>query len=497
MNTLTYNNLAVTSNDYLPIFQISYQDINAMNGILQFGPAANFATEAEKTRAIAQAKFMRAFLYYNMVITFGNVPLSTSFITEPSTAAVPAPKADIYNLIIKDLTEASTELQVLPTAPFTGKPATQATALYLLAKVYATRGWSDVAQPNDFQTAASIAQNLIDNKAAYGVDLWEDYADAHKLGNEYGKETLFVVDYNRDPRFGEFVPTAAGGRINGTAYFQRPNYPTVNANFPGTGGAAVMTRDVANGRPFIRMRPNTNYVVNVAFTNRANDTRFDKTFQTTWIANTANVTTPRGALTVGVDTAIWMPPFEVTAARRQAFKGVIFTPTGANGGNAYTNVFFPSMKKYDDPSRPAVNDPSTRPFIMFRFSDVYLIAAEAYHKSNRNDRAADMINVVRRRAAFNPTRTPAQNAAAATALQVTAADITLDFILNERTREFYGEHIRWWDLVRTRSLVTRVKAFNTEAGANIQDFHMLRPIPQRQIDLVTSGPAYPQNPGYN
>ena len=93
--------------------------------------------------------------------------------------------------------------------------------------------------------------------------------------------------------------------------------------------------------------------------------------------------------------------------------------------------------------------------------------------------------------------TIAQNAAAATALQVTAADITLDFILNERTREFYGEHIRWWDLVRTRSLVTRVKAFNTEAGANIQDFHMLRPIPQRQIDLVTSGPAYPQNQGYN
>ncbi len=366
-----------------------------------------------------------------------------------------------------------------------------------MAKVYATRGWSDVAQPNDFQTAASIAQSLIDNRATYNLDLWEDYADAHRPGNEYGKETLFVVDYNIDPRFGEFQPTAAGGRINGTAYFQRPNYPTVNANYPGTGGAAVMTRDIANGRPFIRMRPNTNYVVNVAFTNRANDTRFDKTFQTVWIANTAGVTTPRGALTVGVDTAIWMPPFEVTAARRQAFKGVIFTPTGANGGNAYTNVFYPSMKKYDDPSRPAVNDPSTRPFIMFRFSDVYLIAAEAYHKAGRNDRAADMINVVRRRAAFSSTRTAAQNAAAAAALQVSAADITLDFILNERTREFYGEHLRWWDLVRTRSLVNRVKAYNTEAAANIQDFHMLRPIPQRQIDLVTSGPPYPQNTGYN
>ncbi|MFC5285103.1 RagB/SusD family nutrient uptake outer membrane protein [Pedobacter alpinus] len=496
-NTMIYTNLASLSNDYAPTFQLSYQDINTLNGVLQFGPAASFPTDLEKTQALAQAKFMRAFLYYNLLITFGNIPLNTSFITIPTTAAAPSPRADIYNFIIKDLTEASTELQNVPTAPFLGKAATRATAMYLLAKVYSTRGFSDVAQPTDFQMAASTAQTLIDNKASYGVDLWEDYADAHKPGNEYGKETLFVVDYNNDPRFGEFQPGASGGRINGTAYFQRPNYPTVNANYPASGGAAVMTRDVANGRPFIRMRPNTNYVINTAFNNRTNDTRYDKTFQTVWRANTAGITTPRGTLTVGVDTAIWMPPFEVTAARRTAFKGVIFTPTGANGANAYTNVFFPSMKKYDDPSRPGVNDPSTRPFVMFRFADVYLIAAEAYHKSNNNSRAADMINVLRRRAAFSTTRTAVQNAAAALANQITAADVTLDFILNERTREFYGEHLRWWDLARTKSLIQRVKTYNEQAAPNIQDFHILRPIPQRQIDLVTSGPKYPQNDGYN
>lgn len=503
VNTLTYNNLATTSNDYYPIFQISYQDINTMNGILEFGSAANFPSEADKTKTIAQAKFIRAFLYYNMVLTFGNVPLSTRFITEPTTSATPTPKAEIYDLIIKDLTEASQELQIVPPAtpngtdPFGGKAATRATAKYLLAKVYSTRGFSDVAQPNDFALAASTAKELIDNRATYGVDLWEDYADAHKPGNEYGKETLFVIDYNSDPRFGEFQAGASGGRINGTGYFQRPNYPTVNANYPASGGSNVMTRDIANGRPFLRMRPNSNYVLNVAFTNRDNDTRYDKTFQTVWIANTAGVSTPRGALTVDVDTAIWMPPFEVTAARRLAFKGVILTPTGANGAAPYTNTFYPSMKKYDDPNREAVNDPSTRPFIMFRFADVYLIAAEAYHKDGDNGSAADMINVLRRRAAFSVNRTPVQNAAAADALEVEASDITLDFILNERTRELYGEHLRWWDLVRTRSLVNRVKAYNPEAGPNIQDYHMLRPIPQRQIDLVTSGTPYPQNTGYN
>jgi hypothetical protein len=60
----------------------------------------------------------------------------------------------------------------------------------------------------------------------------------------------------------------------------------------------------------------------------------------------------------------------------------------------------------------------------------------------------------------------------------------------------WGEWQRWHDLVRTRSLVTRLKAWNPEASPYIKDFHMLRPIPQSQIDRVTEGPAFPQNPGY-
>jgi hypothetical protein len=107
-----------------------------------------------------------------------------------------------------------------------------------------------------------------------------------------------------------------------------------------------------------------------------------------------------------------------------------------------------------------------------------------------------MINVVRQRAAYRKSNTPAQNLAAATALTITSTDVTLDYILAERSREFFGEWQRWLDLVRTRTLVTRVKAWNSEAAPYIKDFHMLRPIPQVQIDRVTQGPAFPQNPGY-
>jgi starch-binding outer membrane protein, SusD/RagB family len=70
-----------------------------------------------------------------------------------------------------------------------------------------------------------------------------------------------------------------------------------------------------------------------------------------------------------------------------------------------------------------------------------------------------------------------------------------DFLLEERTRELFAGDCRWGDLSRTKKLVDRVKLYNAEAQ-NVQPHNMLRPIPQAQIDLVTEGPRYPQNPGY-
>jgi len=102
--------------------------------------------------------------------------------------------------------------------------------------------------------------------------------------------------------------------------------------------------------------------------------------------------------------------------------------------------------------------------------------------------AVNYINAIRTRAAY-----PTGNAAA---LQVTAADINIDFILDERSRELCGELMRWLDLVRTGKLLERVKLHNPEASINILPKHILRPIPQAQIDAVVTGDPYPQNPGW-
>lgn len=150
-----------------------------------------------------------------------------------------------------------------------------------------------------------------------------------------------------------------------------------------------------------------------------------------------------------------------------------------------------------DPSRGSnFNDPSTRPLVITRFSEVYLIGAEAYLQAGDKVKAAELLNVIRQRAAYRKTNTPAQNASAAEAMKITANEVTVDFILDERSRELFGEWMRWHDLVRTKSLLKRIQAWNPEAGPNIKDHHVLRPIPQAQIDRTVEGPKFPQNPGY-
>jgi hypothetical protein len=82
-------------------------------------------------------------------------------------------------------------------------------------------------------------------------------------------------------------------------------------------------------------------------------------------------------------------------------------------------------------------------------------------------------------------------------MEVTAADINLEFFVEERARELLGEQMRWFDLKRWGLLVERVRLHNPDATSNIQEYHSLRPIPQNQIDRTAGGEAsFPQNPGY-
>jgi hypothetical protein len=141
-----------------------------------------------------------------------------------------------------------------------------------------------------------------------------------------------------------------------------------------------------------------------------------------------------------------------------------------------------------DPLRPDRTwTPGSRDFLAFRLADTYLMLAEAQLFLNKIPEATAAVNAVRTRAAF-----PGKVAA----MQITPAQMTMDFLMEERGRELAGEQIRWMDLKRWGKLVERVKLYNPQASA-IKDFHVVRPIPQSQIDRSENGiTAFPQNSGY-
>ena len=256
-----------------------------------------------------------------------------------------------------------------------------------------------------------------------------------------------------------------------------------------------MTRSTLYGRPYIRCTP-TSWLTETCFKERVNDTRYNKTFQTVWYANSPDPTRypkwpsplPPGAPANAVsgqpkfsfgDRAIYMPGVNVTDAQIAATRYLVIPPRN------YSSSLSPAMFKYFDTKRANLNFPSIRPVIAYRLAETYLIAGEAAFMTGKMTEAVNYINTVRERAAF-----PTGNA---TAMRITASDLSIDFILDERARELCGELVRWFDLVRTGKLVDRVKAFNPEAAGNIQAKHVVRPIPQSQLDATTTGDPYNNN----
>jgi len=506
-----------------PAWSRAYPAINTCNGIVDLGQEALDLTPAQRNALIAEAKFIRAQWYFILVQTYGGASLDLGsgplkFNTSTSNNASRATLAETYAAIVQDLIDITDGLNNddLPTAKPTATPgrAWRASALHLLAKVYLTRGYSAAAVAGDFQKAFDTAKDLIDNRATYGVALLPNYSSVHQQGNENSAETLFQINWIDNTTFNN--NTAFGGPAyqNTSLFLFRCFY---NQNVPG------MVRDIPNGRSFVRYKP-TAWLLNTAFSDKLNDSRFNKSFQSVWYVNSTSTLNPKN-LPLG-DTAMWVVPTHLAAAvaptkdsRRYIVilpdaatnPGTYFGPSGAAypdfaGYNNGQNKYYPSLSKFNSTQpRPGndVNIASVRPFIVYRFAETYLIAAEAALQAGQPlADVADLINVVRQRAGDSPA---AKAALAATTL----ADVTangIDYILDERARELCGEQMRWFDLVRTGKLISRMSLYNSapaRPGAQAPNplaHQLLRPIPQGQIDSSVDPSRedgkYPQNPGY-
>ncbi len=512
--------LTVTFNRTFPI-------INLLNGLIEFIPDISSLSEGAKTDMIAQARYLRAHYYYLLVSQFGAVPTDLGsghlvFNTLPFTGFNRPTKGDTeglnqllatnYQVMIDDLEFASVNLrQARPAGEFR---LSQAVALHLLSRIYLFRAYSGIS-PNaqaDYQAAYDAAITLIDNPAAYGVELLEDFGDAYKQSNEYNREIMFAAErIPMDNVNNEYTnPAGIGDRENMAASCFTSNYEAVSFT---DGSDPIDGRPLLFQRPLRKLRP-TDWLLNVAFADKVNDSRYHNSFRTVYTVESINLpgsdahNTWLAQLPAGVspgDTAFVMADTDAMAAIINGWN----KPYRAFGPSAWWRPenptqapqIYPGLKKFDDAQRATGNDASGRPMPIFKFGETFLLAAEAALQGNVNGgatEAARLINIIRERAAYRPGLDATTLDARRAAMQITAADVDLDFILDERARELCGEGSRWPDLaMRGDNVFLSRVSLNDQAAPGVQAFHRLRPIPQQQLDRIqVANPSDYQNPGY-
>jgi len=502
------------------IWNFSFPMINMCNAILEYVDGIAELTEQEKKVIKGEASFFRALYYLNLVTQYGAVPLDLGsgelkMNTKPFWGFNRLPLDQLleknYQTMIDDLTFAT---QNLPERKNENNyKVTQAAAYHLLAKVYMFRYYTAAKKADDAQNAYNAAMEVINNQEKYGVKLLDNFADVFRQGNDYNTEILYAVERIPGDNAMNMMnnPTGIGAYENQANNDFTPNYQQAIGNV-----SLIDGRPLAYQRPLRKIAP-TKWMLLTAFADKVNATRYHSTFRTLY--RTASVNEPgtkaydeyvlkladRG-MVVG-DTAWYMPDTQAEADAINA-RGVNYFCIGPD--DWYTNqnktyIMHPALIKFADSLRVTFNDGSGRPYPVCRLAETYLLAAEAAMQLNKNDEAADLINVLKKRAAYKPGLTPEEVDARYANIAVTGANINLDFILDERTREMAGEWVRWSDLAIRKypdgksCLIERAKAFNPDVAAsnNLDEHHLVRPIPQGQIDAVDDPDrAKYQNPGY-
>ncbi|MES2276556.1 MAG: RagB/SusD family nutrient uptake outer membrane protein [Bacteroidota bacterium] len=473
-----YTTLAADNSGVSTIFSAAYVGIQRCNTAINRGLSIPGIDAALAKKRVGEASFIRAYYYYILAENFGNVPIVKDEISSVITHFEPNKEQDVYSFIIADLTVALNSVDVT-TTDF-GR-VTQGAVKHLLALVYLTRGYKSYGTPDDFTKAAQIADQVISSNT-YG--LLPNFSDVFSYNNQKNKEIIWSVQYDAtsltksgsaSQNFGNGQNIFLGWRI-----YKEPGF---------TEGDLTYSRRIADFMP-------TQYLYTLY--NTTKDARYDGTFLSQFYA--VQSATYNGKPVVKGDLRFYFPKWDqpFTAADEAALKLTnpnVQVITYPNWKQDFSNIGgaekWPMVNKSYDPTAllsgaQSGTYTSTHDVYIFRLAETYLIAAEAYFKLNQTSLAADRINTVRARATI-----AGQN------MQITAADVNIDFILDERARELEGEYKRWFDLKRTHRLDRAFQNNILTKMANpggVLDKYYLRPIPQSVIDRDSGG--YPQNPGY-
>lgn len=453
-----------------------YKSLNACNTALKLLPSSAIS-EALNKQYIGEVRFLRAHYLWLITETWGDVVLQTEPTVGEVTTAKRSSVEDFYKVIFEDLNIAITNLAAQKSS--NGR-ITQDVAKAFKARMCLTRA-SSTNNAALYAEAATLAKEVI---ASGRYTLFSNFKSLWDMANAEGgtnSEVVYYVNYTNDDTMNGDFEVAAGKGNNSHLH-----YIMVYDKQPG------MERSVAYGRPYQRYVP-TLRLLDLFDENI--DQRYHGTFQTVWKANMANLKAgsvngyPKMALG---DTSMLFLKSAATPAQianaKDRYKIYDRNTMYNAAGTLLTRSQFIQMSKLMDPTRLTANQEwSSRDGFVIRIAEMYLIASEALMTSNPAEAVKYMNDLRRKRAVAGKEAD----------MEITAKDLNIDFILEERGRELAGELFRWYDLKRTNKLVSYVQKYNADAKANIKEMHMVRPIPQVQLDAITNKEEFKQNPGYN
>lgn len=432
----------------------AYSVIASANLMLVYSEKnTNWDSPSDKIRFQAEARFFRAYAYRTLVYLYGDVPYVETILYDFKLNFTRTPKAEVIAHMIDDLKFA---VQNLPTNPDAGDfkqgKLTKWAASHLLSEIYLMQG--------DYTGAEQAALTVINSgyyglmKTRFGVnkdkagDVFSDlFLENNQNRTSGNRESIWVL---------QFQFNVIGGGTNSDDWTRRawiPNYSSISG---------FVLADTLGGRGLAQLVPmkwwtgttGTNATGNVVGIFGTNDIRNSNyNIKRNWYYNNAG------------DAALFGKKAAIT-------EQTWFT----------TKTLFPAITKffYGRAENLSLTG-SYKDRMKFRLAETYLLLAEAYLGQNNPQKAADALNEVRRRAG---------------ATDVSAAQMNMDLLLDERIRELVGEESRRFTLVRTNKLVDRVKAYNNAIKDKVNDNHILWPIPQAIRDANRDAP-FPQNPGYN
>lgn len=423
-------------------------------------------TDEEKRVYSAEAKFFRAYAYNSLVTFYGAVPLITQPIITPRYDFVRTPLDQVNAQIKTDLLYGVSNLRdvdgKINSQSVPEQRITKDVARQLLAKVYLRTNEPALAEAQCDAIINSGKYSLIN--ARYGVKAsnpGDYFSDMFFKGNQRrsqgNKEAIWVLE-NENP---SIVVNGSSGspqqrRVWGGGYHN------INGMVPA---------DTLGGRGLSRIRLN-NWVLYKLYS--------------------------QGDMRNSKYTIHRQHYFNNPASKYNSIKGLP-VPYGQNAQYTLSDGTTVNIAKSDTLAKInpytlkwGAYDPNDvfgfgmwKDFIIMRLGETYLLKAEAQVKQGNTSGAAASINVLRTRAQ---------------ALQVSASQMTLDFVLDERARELLAEENRREELVRTKTLLQRVAAHNTDGPSQRQIVgltanNLLLPIPLNEIQL-NSQAVLEQNPGY-